>query len=356
MEKIEKDREECRERETNLMKKIDEMSDDIRKLTTIVLAQAEAMKEERTAAQDREVRLQKKIQSFESTVLRMSESVTDQCSQGKQRKPSENSTETERNENALHSPPRQSGNGWYSDNFTKGKKINRESQYQMNRGSASDSSPPETLPGACPPQTDERMHDKKCELKQNHERAMNQAECARQGQRSHGNRKHSQWKKMNGCRVDASKKHKRMNSEPTKSAATNKELSSGPSKTPNHPFPISDDEDDDELWTLVVGNKPTGKNAVVYIGNLKLGAKENEVREYVRKRCERLHLRPPRIFNSKMFEKDPEDGEIVEFSCARLTIDHRSLEFICNRQFWPGSSYARPWNFHNNEESKYNVK
>ena len=33
----------------------------------------------------------------------------------------------------------------------------------MNRGSASDSSPPETPPGACPPQTDERrpMHDKK---------------------------------------------------------------------------------------------------------------------------------------------------------------------------------------------------
>ena len=57
-----------------------------------------------------------------------------------------------------------------------------------------------------------------------------------------------------------------------------------------------------------------------------------------------------------MFEKEPEDGEIVEFSCARLTTDYRSLEFICNRQFWPGSSYARPWKFHNNEESKNNVK
>ena len=77
MEKMEKDREESRERETNLIKKIDELSDDIRKLTTIVIAQAEAMKEERTTAQDREVRLQKKIQSFESTVLRMSESVTE---------------------------------------------------------------------------------------------------------------------------------------------------------------------------------------------------------------------------------------------------------------------------------------
>ena len=77
MEKMKKDREESRERETSLMKKIDEMSNDIRKLTTIVIAQAETMKEERIAAQDREVRLQKKMQSLEGTVLRMSESVTE---------------------------------------------------------------------------------------------------------------------------------------------------------------------------------------------------------------------------------------------------------------------------------------
>ena len=96
MENMEKDREESRERETNLMKKIDEMSDDIRKLATIVIAQAEAMKEEkRTAAQDPEVRLQKKMRSFESMVLRMSESVTETMTnavRGKQRKPSENVT------------------------------------------------------------------------------------------------------------------------------------------------------------------------------------------------------------------------------------------------------------------------
>ena len=122
----------------------------------------------------------------------------------------------------------------------------------------------------------------------------------------------------------------------------------GPSKAPmmtNHPPPSTNDEDDDELWTLVAGSKPTGKKAVVYVGNLKRGAKEDEVREFIQKRCAKLRLRPPKIYNSKMFEKEPEEGEIIEFSCARLTIDYGSLESICDRQFWPGRSYARPWKF-----------
>ena len=115
----------------------------------------------------------------------------------------------------------------------------------------------------------------------------------------------------------------------------------GPSKTPmmaNHPPPSTNDEDDDELWTLVAGSKPTGKKAVVYVGNLKRGAKEDEVREFIQKRCVKLRLRPPKIYNSKMFEKEPEEGEIIEFSCARLTIDRGSLESISVRPSvlaWP---------------------
>ena len=117
-----------------------------------------------------------------------------------------------------------------------------------------------------------------------------------------------------------------------------------PPKAPmaNHPPSNTNDEDDDELWTLVAGSKPTGKKAVVYVGNLKIGAKEDEVREFIQKRCAKLRLRPPKIYNSKMFEKEPEEGEIIEFSCARLTIDYGSLESICDRQFWPGRTYARP--------------
>ena len=37
---------------------------------------------------------------------------------------------------------------------------------------------------------------------------------------------------------------------------------------------------------------------------------------------------------------------------ARLTIDQGPLENICDRQFWPGRSYARPWVFRDRETSR----
>ena len=116
-----------------------------------------------------------------------------------------------------------------------------------------------------------------------------------------------------------------------------------------------DEDEDDQLWTLVAGKKPTGKKAVIYVGNLKIGAKDNEVTEYIKRRCEKLCIRPPTIHNCKIFEKDAEEGEILEFCGARLTIDQGPLETICDRQFWPGRSYARPWVFRDRETSKENT-
>ena len=116
-----------------------------------------------------------------------------------------------------------------------------------------------------------------------------------------------------------------------------------------------DEDEDDQLWTLVAGKKPTGKKAVIYVGNLKIGAKDNEVTEYIKRRCEKLCIRPPTIHNCKIFEKDAEESEIVEFCGARLTIDQGPLEIICDRQFWPGRSYARPWVFRDRETSKENT-
>ena len=116
-----------------------------------------------------------------------------------------------------------------------------------------------------------------------------------------------------------------------------------------------DEDEDDQLWTLVAGKKPTGKKAVIYVGNLKIGAKDNEVTEYIKRRCEKLCVRPPTIHNCKIFEKDAEEGEILEFCGARLTIDQGPFETICDRQFWPGRSYARPWVFRDRETSKENT-
>ena len=114
-----------------------------------------------------------------------------------------------------------------------------------------------------------------------------------------------------------------------------------------------DEDEDGQFWTLVNGKKPMGKKAVIYVGNLKIGAKD-EVTEYIKRRCEKLCLRPPTIHNCKI-EKEAEEGEILEFFCARLTIDQKPLEIKCDRQFWPGRSYAGPWVSRDRETSKENT-
>ena len=92
-------------------------------------------------------------------------------------------------------------------------------------------------------------------------------------------------------------------------------------------------------------------------GQAKTGklAQDNEVAEYVKRRCEKLRICPPTIHNCKIFEKEAEEGEIVESCGARLTIDKGPLEIICDREFWPGRSYARPWVFRDRETSKENI-
>ena len=104
-------------------------------------------------------------------------------------------------------------------------------------------------------------------------------------------------------------------------------------------------DDDEALWTLVSEKKPTEKKAVLYLGKLKPGVKESEIIDYVNRRSEKLGALPSTIHNCKIFEKEVEEGEIIEFCGARLTIDKRSSKLLCHRKFWLGPSYARPWNF-----------
>ena len=77
------------------------------------------------------------------------------------------------------------------------------------------------------------------------------------------------------------------------------------------------------------------KKAVIYVGNLKVGAQENEVAEYVKRRCEKLRIRPLTIHNCKIFEKEADEGEIVESCGARLTIDQGPLEIIFQNALSP---------------------
>ena len=103
-------------------------------------------------------------------------------------------------------------------------------------------------------------------------------------------------------------------------------------------------DDEDNLWSLVTKKKPTGKKAVLYVGNLDETVTEDKLREYIQKRSEKAGIRQPDIFSCSIIRR--EEGELGSWG-AHLAIDHASKENLRNRHFWPGRVYARPWNFRN---------
>ena len=88
---------------------------------------------------------------------------------------------------------------------------------------------------------------------------------------------------------------------------------------------------------------------MIYVGNLQIGTTGDALKEFTGKKCEKLELKAPKVYNCKIFKKEQEEGEIVEFCGARLKIDHASLKSMCDRHFWPGRVYARPWVFADKE-------
>ena len=74
---IQQERRESREREAALNDKIKELNEDLKKLSTLVVAQAEIMKEEKIAAPDRETRLTKILQNLEGMISKLSDSITE---------------------------------------------------------------------------------------------------------------------------------------------------------------------------------------------------------------------------------------------------------------------------------------
>ncbi len=102
--------------------------------------------------------------------------------------------------------------------------------------------------------------------------------------------------------------------------------------------------EDVNIWELVSRKKPTGKKAVVYIGNLGDNTTEETLGNFVRSRCTHAKLNPPKIFTCTIFSRKDESGKIVQLS-ARMMVDEPSQKHLCNRGFWFGGIYARPWIF-----------
>lgn len=99
-------------------------------------------------------------------------------------------------------------------------------------------------------------------------------------------------------------------------------------------------ESDDETWQLVAKSKPTGKKAVLYIGNISSEcATEENIVEYIERRAKSIGLVMPVVHNFRIFPGKE------EFSGARITIDAASASALSDNTFWPKPLYVRPWNF-----------
>ena len=139
VQKLNEDRQESRNREARLQKTIGEMNSEIRKMTTLVAAQA-------GAAEDREARLKKKIHNLECTVSQLSESIseimTNQINAAKEN--NENHQKLARKLNDIKTPsnPRQGKPEMTKPTPEKTKNTNRETtDEKRNEGSFPDPPP-----------------------------------------------------------------------------------------------------------------------------------------------------------------------------------------------------------------------
>ena len=139
VQKLNEDRQESRNREARLQKTIGEMNSEIKKMTTLVAAQA-------GAAEDREARLKKKIHNLECTVSQLSESITEimtnQINAAKEN--NENHQKLARKLNDIKTPsnPRQGKPEMIRPTPEKTKNTNRETtDEKRNEGSFPDPPP-----------------------------------------------------------------------------------------------------------------------------------------------------------------------------------------------------------------------
>ena len=94
-----------------------------------------------------------------------------------------------------------------------------------------------------------------------------------------------------------------------------------PSPRPQKQLPAAGrfafDESDDELWKLVAKQKPTGKKAVFYVGNLSKDTTATSLEAYIQKRSQRVGVKPPTVYGSNILSAK-NDGQ---FCGAHITID-----------------------------------
>ena len=81
---------------------------------------------------------------------------------------------------------------------------------------------------------------------------------------------------------------------------------------------------------------------MLYVSNIEENTTEDQVQEYVRRRSMKAGVSQPKLHNCKVHRR--EEGELGKWA-ARITVNEAFAEYLCNRIFWCGRVYARPWIF-----------
>ena len=80
------------------------------------------------------------------------------------------------------------------------------------------------------------------------------------------------------------------------------------------------------------------------LDGLSAGTTESKRVEFIEGRATTAGQDKPKIYNAKIFKtEDRDDDKPVG---TRITVGERSVRLLTSYSFWPGTIYARPWNFH----------
>ena len=102
-------------------------------------------------------------------------------------------------------------------------------------------------------------------------------------------------------------------------------------------LPRFEDQPEDESWQTISSQKPTGKKAVFFVGNLRNDMQEEDFKTFITKRCLSAGVSVV-VHSVKLFSKS-------DNMSARVIISADGAKLVKSRVFWPTLVHCRAWSF-----------
>ena len=102
-------------------------------------------------------------------------------------------------------------------------------------------------------------------------------------------------------------------------------------------LPRFEDQPEDDSWQTVSSQKPTGKKAVFFVGNLRNDMQEEDFKTFITKRCLSAGVSVV-VHSVKLFSKS-------DNMSARVIISADGAKLVKSRVFWPAPVCCRAWSF-----------